>query len=66
MALLAEPEQAGAPCVKEIIQVLARHLHDFARQVRLTEEEFVTALGIVTRLGRLTTPSRNEVRLMAG
>ncbi|WUR85931.1 hypothetical protein OG967_47905 [Streptomyces phaeochromogenes] len=43
-----------------------RDLHDFAREVRLTEEECDTALGIVTRLGRLTTPSHNEVRLMAG
>lgn len=42
------------------------HPHDFAREVRLSGKEFDTALDIVTGLGRLTAPSRNEVRLMAG
>ncbi|MGC0397774.1 protocatechuate 3,4-dioxygenase beta subunit [Streptomyces sp. SAI-126] len=65
-AVLAETERAGDPRVKEITQALVRHLHGFAREVRLTEKEFDTAINIVTRLGRLTTPSHNEVRLMAG
>ncbi|BBC31047.1 Catechol 1,2-dioxygenase [Streptomyces graminofaciens] len=65
-AVLAETERAGDPRVKEIIQALVRHLHDFAREVRLTEKEFDTSINIVTRLGQLTTPSHNEVRLMAG
>ena len=48
------------------MQALVRHLHDFAREVRLTEAEFDASLNIVARLGQLTTPSHNEVRLMAG
>ncbi|WP_405563279.1 hypothetical protein OG418_01805 [Streptomyces phaeochromogenes] len=64
--VLAETERDGAPRVKEIIQALVRHLHDFAREVRLADEECDTAFGIVTRLGWLITPSDNEVRLMAG
>ncbi|MER5794288.1 dioxygenase [Streptomyces sp. NPDC001980] len=65
-AVLAETERAGDPRVKELVRALVRHLHDFAREVRLTEKEFDTSLDIVTRLGRLTTSSHNEVRLMAG
>ncbi|WP_326762623.1 hypothetical protein OHB35_51860 [Streptomyces phaeochromogenes] len=65
-AVLAESERDGARRVREIIQALVRHLPDFAREVRPAEEECDTALGIMTRLGRLTTPSHNEVRLMAG
>ncbi|MEW2395686.1 dioxygenase [Streptomyces sp. NPDC046862] len=65
-AVLAETERAGDPRVKEIVQALVRHLHDFAREVRLTEKEFDTSINILTRLGQLTTPSHNEVRLMAG
>ena len=65
-AVLAETEQADDPRFKEIVQALVRHLHDFAREVRLTEAEFDASLGIVARLGQLTTPSHNEVRLMAG
>ncbi|WTZ38315.1 hypothetical protein OG241_05545 [Streptomyces sp. NBC_01390] len=65
-AVLAETERAGDPRVKEITQALVRHLHEFTREVRLSEREFDTALTIVTRLGQLTTASHNEVRLMAG
>lgn len=65
-AVLAETERADDPRFKEIVQALVRHLHDFARDVRLTEAEFDSALGIVARLGQLTTASHNEVRLMAG
>ncbi|WP_260695729.1 dioxygenase [Streptomyces sp. IB201691-2A2] len=43
VAVLAETERADDPRVKEIIQALVRHLHDFAREVRLNEREFDTA-----------------------
>src|ERR1700749_4157911 len=65
-AVLAETGRADDPRFREVIQALIRHLHDFAREVRLTEAEFDASLGIVARLGQLTTPSHNEVRLMAG
>jgi len=65
-AVLDETRRTADPRLKEILQALIRHLHGFAREVRLTEKEFDQAIGIVTRLGQLTTPSHNEVRLMAG
>ena len=65
-AVLAETERADDPRFREIVQALVRHLHDFAREVRLTEAEFDASINIVARLGQLTTPSHNEVRLMAG
>ena len=43
-----------------------RHLHDFVRDVRLTEEEFRAATGLIGRMGQLTTDTHNEVVLMAG
>jgi catechol 1,2-dioxygenase len=52
--------------VREILEAMVRHLHAFAREVRLTEPEFDAAIRYVARLGQLTTPSHNEVRLMAG
>jgi catechol 1,2-dioxygenase len=48
------------------VQALVRHLHDFAREVRLTDAEFDASINVVARLGQLTTTSHNEVRLMAG
>ena len=65
-AVLAETGRADDPRFREIVQALIRHLHDFAREVRLTEAEFDASINIVARLGQLTTPSHNEVRLMAG
>src|ERR1700748_3182638 len=65
-AVLAETGRADDPRFREIVQALIRHLHDFAREVRLTEAEFDGSINIVARLGQLTTGSHNEVRLMAG
>ena len=65
-AVLDETRRTADPRLKEILQALIRHLHGFAREVRLTEKEFDQAINLVTRLGQLTTASHNEVRLMAG
>jgi catechol 1,2-dioxygenase len=54
------------PRLREIMDALVRHLHGFAREVRLTEEEFEKAVGYIVAMGRHTTPSHNEVVLMAG
>ena len=43
-----------------------RHLHDFAREVKLTEEEFQTAIGYIVALGKHTNENHNEAVLMAG
>ena len=43
-----------------------RHLHGFVRETRLTEREFQDAVRIIATLGQKTTPSHNEVVLMAG
>ena len=65
-AVLAETEGAENPRFREILQSLVRHLHAFALDVRLTEEEFGKGLAQVTRLGQLTTEAHNETRLFAG
>jgi len=65
-AVLDETRRTSDPRLKEILQSLIRHLHGFAREVRLTEKEFDQAIGIVTRLGQLTTDSHNETRLLSG
>jgi catechol 1,2-dioxygenase len=65
-AVLRETERIDDPRQKQIIQSLIRHLHGFAREVRLTEREFDTAINLVTALGKVTTDSHNETRLIAG
>jgi protocatechuate 3,4-dioxygenase beta subunit len=65
-AVLSETQRIDDPRTKELLQSLIRHLHGFAREVRLTEQEFNTAIDMVAALGRLTTESHNETRLIAG
>ncbi len=54
------------PRMREIVASLVKHLHAFARDVRLTEEEFHKGAQIVARLGQMTNANHNEVVLMAG
>jgi protocatechuate 3,4-dioxygenase beta subunit len=54
------------PRLREILLSLVRHLHGFAREVRLTEREFQEAVRLVAAMGHKTTASHNEVVLMAG
>src|SRR5438128_3664579 len=51
-AVLAELTRAPNPRLKEIMAAFVRHLHDFAREVKLTEEEFQTAVGYIVALGK--------------
>jgi catechol 1,2-dioxygenase len=52
--------------LREIVFAFVRHLHDFAREVHLTEEEFEKAIGYVVALGQKTTATHNEAVLMSG
>lgn len=52
--------------LREILVSLVTHLHQFVREVRLTEPEFRQAAAIVTKLGQLTNDTHNETILMAG
>jgi protocatechuate 3,4-dioxygenase beta subunit len=54
------------PRLREILLALVQHLHGFVREVRLTEREFQQAVRIIAAMGQKTTPSHNEVVLMAG
>lgn len=65
-AVLRELEGAPDPRFRELVGAAVRHLHDFAREVRLSEAEFQQACAFIARLGQATTPSHNEVVLMAG
>jgi hydroxyquinol 1,2-dioxygenase len=65
-AVLSEIARAPDPRFREIMSALVRHLHDFAREVRLTEQEFQTAAAYVNALGRHSSENHNETVLMAG
>jgi len=54
------------PRLREIVASLIKHLHAFAREVHLTEDEFHKGTEILARLGQLTNDNHNEVVLMSG
>ena len=65
-AVLSEVERTKDPRTREILSALVRHLHDFAREVKLTEKEFREGCALVAELGKRTNEFHNEVVLMCG
>ena len=65
-AVLSELQRAPDARFREVMSAFVRHLHEFAREVRLTEEELRTAAGYVVQLGKRTTENHNEAVLIAG
>jgi len=59
-------EKAPDPRTRELLCALVKHLHGFAREVRLTEQEFEKAIGYIVALGQKTHATHNEAVLMSG
>jgi hydroxyquinol 1,2-dioxygenase len=53
------------PRVREVLTGLARHLHDFTREVNLTHDEWRMGLEFLEWAGRITNPERNEFILLS-
>ena len=53
------------PRLREIMESLSRHLHAFAKETRLTHEEWTTGLEVLRQAGRITTPERDEFVLLS-
>ncbi len=65
-AVLAVMARTEDPRLREIMAALVKHLHEFVREVRLTEAEFRVATAIINEIGKLSTDTHNEAVLMAG
>ena len=64
-AFLDYSTEDTSPRLKLILESLANHLHDFAKETKLTHEEWRFGLEILQRTGEITTPERNEFVLMS-
>jgi hydroxyquinol 1,2-dioxygenase len=53
------------PRFKRIMTALVTHLHDFVREVNLTEAEWLTAIGFLTDVGKTCTDQRQEFILLS-
>jgi hydroxyquinol 1,2-dioxygenase len=65
-AVLGEYARIKNPRLREIMGALVHYLHDFAREVKLTEEEFQAAIGYILGLGKHSSETHNEAVLMSG
>ena len=61
--VVASFDGARSPRVRQLMQSLVRHLHGFAREVRLTEQEVHQAIAFLTRCGHV--PDGQEFILLS-
>jgi len=64
-AVVASFAESPDPRTKEVMSALVRHLHAFAREVDLTEDEYFAAIDFLTRTGQISTGTRQEFVLLA-
>ena len=48
------------PRNRQVLSSLIRHLHDFAREVELTNDEWMAGVHFVNAVGQISTKTRNE------
>jgi hydroxyquinol 1,2-dioxygenase len=64
-AALAQMANTADPRLKEIMDAAVRHLHAFAREVKLTPQEWLRGIQFLTAVGQACTPFRQEFILLA-
>jgi len=63
--VLASFDGTENPRLQEIMQSLTKHLHNFVREVRLTEAEWNTGIEFLTDVGHITDDKRQEFILLS-
>jgi hydroxyquinol 1,2-dioxygenase len=63
--VLSRVQNTGDPRLKQIMTSLIRHLHDFAREVGLTEAEWFEGIKFLTDAGHMTSDRRQEFVLLS-
>jgi len=64
-AAIEQMESTTDPRLKQIMAVLTRHLHDFAREVDLTPDEWLDGIKFLTAVGQKCTAYRQEFILLS-
>src|SRR5208282_3799534 len=59
-ALIRVFDDTPDPRLKEIMRTLVRYLHNYAREVRLTPDEWSFAMDALLRAGKISDARRNE------
>ncbi|KAM0285347.1 hypothetical protein ACHAQH_001536 [Verticillium albo-atrum] len=62
--VIAATGRNANPRLAEIMPALIRHLHDFAREVELTADEWMAGIQLINEAGQMSNDSRNETQLL--
>ncbi|CAG7557601.1 unnamed protein product [Fusarium equiseti] len=57
--------QCSNPRLKYILERVVTHLHDLARETRLTTDEWMTAIQFLTQVGQISSDVRQEFILLS-
>ena len=63
--VLASFGESPSPRFREIMRSLVSHAHAFVTDVRLTEQEWMTAVHFLTRVGQISDDKRQETILLS-
>ena len=58
--VIASFDKTSDPRLKEIMQSLVKHVHSFAKEVRLTDEEWMFAIEFLTATGKMCSDVRQD------
>src|SRR3984885_11721605 len=64
-AVIERLSQSEDPRFKRVMTSLVTHLHDFVRDVQLTEAEWIGAIQFLTDVGQTCTEKRQEFILLS-
>ncbi len=64
-AVIERLAECSDPRFKSVMSSLVTHLHDFVREVQLTEAEWATAIQFLTDVGKTCTDQRQEFILLS-
>jgi len=64
-AVIERLSGAADPRLREIMTAMVRHLHDFARDVKLTQAEWAQAIAFLTETGQTCDAKRQEFILLS-
>jgi hydroxyquinol 1,2-dioxygenase len=64
-AVIGRLQNCDDPRFREVMTSLIRHVHDFVRDVKLTEQEWFSAIQFLTDVGKTCTDKRQEFILLS-
>jgi hydroxyquinol 1,2-dioxygenase len=64
-AVVGRLAESDDPRFKRVMTALISHLHEFVREVKLTEPEWLTAIEFLTDVGKTCTDKRQEFILLS-